>query len=186
MSQRVRTLALDQSAAAALYQRHAAAIFAYLRGHTSSREDAEDVLLEVFLVALEQDTLVSMLEREQLAWLRRVAHHKLIDHYRRSRRRFAVGLEEVEDTLEDDAEQAPEQIILRREEARDVRDALSQLPKLQQEVLRLRFGAGLRCAQIAEVLGKREGAIRALLSRAIQRLRTLYEPGNEEDSDGTR
>ena len=180
MHQRARAIALDQSTAAALYQLHAAPIFAYLRGHTSSREDAEDVLLEVFLAALEQDALASLPEREQLAWLRRVAHHKLVDHYRRSQRRFAVGLEEIEDTLEDDEEHVPEQIVLRREEAQNIREALRRLPALQQEVLRLRFGAGLRCAQIAEILGKREGAVRVLLSRAVTLLRTLYESGNEE------
>ena len=77
--------------------------------------------------------------------------------------------------LEEDADLGPEQVALRREEERRVAAAVQRLPALQQEVVRLRFAGGLRCAQIADVLGKREGAVRMALSRALNLLRTLYE-----------
>ncbi len=165
---------LDRSPAAALYQEHAPTIFAYLRGRLSAREDAEDLLLEVFLAALEDQRLATLPPNEQLAWLRRVAHHKLVDLYRRSHRRHSVTLDEVEETLEEE-EQLPEQVVLHWEEVQNIRDALQRLPPLQQEILRLRFANNLRCAQIAAALGKREGTVRVLLSRAITLLRTFYE-----------
>jgi DNA-directed RNA polymerase specialized sigma24 family protein len=46
---------------------------------------------------------------------------------------------------------------------------------LQQQVVKLRFFGGLRCAEIAAVLGKREGTVRVLLSRALNLLRALHE-----------
>jgi RNA polymerase sigma-70 factor (ECF subfamily) len=165
---------LDKSPAAALYQEHAPTIFAYLRGRMSSREDAEDLLLEVFLAALEYKKLAALPPNEQLAWLRSVAHHKLVDLYRRAHRRHAVTLEEMEETPEE-AEYMPEQVILHWEEVQNIRDALQRLPPLQQEILRLRFAGNLRCSQIAAVLGKREGTVRVLLSRAITLLRTVYQ-----------
>ena len=54
------------------------------------------------------------------------------------------------------------------------------MPPAAQMVLRLRFGNGLRCTQIAGMLGKREGAVRMHLSRALHLLRSLYEAAGEE------
>src|SRR6266567_2841928 len=71
---------LDHSFVAMLYQRHAATILLYVRRRVFSWEDAEDIVLEVFLAALEQENKLSMLaDTGQLAWLRRVAHNKVID-----------------------------------------------------------------------------------------------------------
>jgi DNA-directed RNA polymerase specialized sigma24 family protein len=59
MQQQACATNLDASSAAALYERHAATIFAYLRLHLASLEDTEDALLEVFLAALEQEQLLA-------------------------------------------------------------------------------------------------------------------------------
>ncbi len=172
---------LHDDADAALYDRYAHVIFAYVRLHLSSREDAEDLTLEVFLAALERDNLSALAEDEKLAWLRRVAHNKLIDRYRRSTRRPVVALDQVTDTLYDDDELAPEQVALRNEEYTHLRAMLSRLPILQQQLLRLRYGDGLRFAEIAVILNKREGAVRKLLSRTLAFLRNAYDqpPGGD-------
>jgi RNA polymerase sigma factor (sigma-70 family) len=172
MQQRRYSSHLDDAPGTALYQRHAAAIFAYLRLHAPSWEDAEDLLLEVFLAALESERLQSLPEEKHLAWLRQVAHHKLVDHLRRTNRRASVPLEGLAEVVEDEA-LTPEQATVRQEEHQQVRAAVQRLPTLYQQVLRLRFGDGLRCAQIALLLGKREDAVRQLLARTINRLRTL-------------
>ena len=51
---------------------------------------------------------------------------------------------------------------------------LQRLPGLQQQVVHLRFVYGLRCQEITEVLGKKEGAVRKLLWRALNLVRSLY------------
>lgn len=83
MQQQHRTIQ-DESytSVAILYQRYSEVIFAYLRRHTASREDAEDVLVEVFVAALEYEHFSFITEKEQLAWLWRVARNKAIDAYR--------------------------------------------------------------------------------------------------------
>ncbi len=65
---------LDDSPIARLYQHYWLTILASIRQHISSREDAEDILLEVFVAALESTSLLTMGEKQQLAWLRHVAH----------------------------------------------------------------------------------------------------------------
>lgn len=168
-------ITLDDSALALLYQRFAPVLFAFIYRKMASREDAEDLLLEVFLAALERPGFTMLGAKEQENWLWSVTHHKLIDHYRRSARRPGVQLDLIMDNLYERDEYAPEQVMLRREEYARLRGHIKQLPELQQELLRLRFANDLRCAEIAAVLQKNEGAVRMLLSRTMKFLRAIYE-----------
>jgi RNA polymerase sigma factor (sigma-70 family) len=165
----------DDAVFADLYQRHAHTLLAFIRRYASTREDAEDVLLEVFLAAFENGSLAKLGEDEQLAWLRRVARNKCVDLYRRARYRQAVSLEGVAELLYEEEDCAPEELALRSEEHALLRTRLADLPQQQQVVLRLRFGNGLRSAEIARQLNKSESAVRMLLSRALNFLREVYQ-----------
>ena len=162
------------SALTILYNQHAPTIFAYLRFHTSSREDAEDLLLEVFLAALEFEQLLERSVEKQRAWLRSVAHHKIVDRSRYAARHLSVVLEHLTEYLYEDEARSPEQQALQQEAREEVLSGLRQLSAPQQQVVYLHFVHGLRCAEIALVLGKNEGAVRKLLARALQYLRALY------------
>ncbi|HEY7125423.1 MAG TPA: RNA polymerase sigma factor [Ktedonobacterales bacterium] len=165
------TAKLDESPATLLYKRHARPVLAYLRLHAPSWEDAEDVLQEVFLATLDHRHLLSLPEREQLAWFVAVARHKLADHYRQRHRRPALPLEPLTDEIEEEAALAPEQVLLGQEAQNELWEAVKQLSGLQQQVVYFRFVGGLRCPQIAVLLNKREDAVRKLLSRALNQLR---------------
>ena len=164
-----------KSVASALYDRYASSIFAYARLYTPSWEDAEDVTLEVFTAALEQEKLSALTERQQLVWLRRVAHNKLVDRYRRAMHLPVVSLEQMMDTVRTEEVLTPEQMALRGEELERLYKAVSSLSLFQQQVLQLRFGEGLRFAEIAVLLNKREATVRKQCSRSIALLRTIYE-----------
>lgn len=174
--QNQHSLRVDTSLVALLYQRHASTIFLYIRRHIFSLEDAEDITLEVFLAAVEQETmLVDLSDDLCLAWLRRVAHNKIVDHYRRSAHRQAATLEEIGSLLDEDESRAPEPVVLRREEYALLRRRLATLPPQQQEILHLRFAGGLRSREIASLLNKREGSVRSMLARSLNFLRSVYE-----------
>jgi RNA polymerase sigma-70 factor (ECF subfamily) len=166
--------ALDEKAQAELFYRYAPSLFAYLRQHTSSREDAEDLLHEIFLAALKWEPFHQLDASAQEKWLWRVARNKVADAHRRSVRKPSLALDSIVDLLYAGEEQSPEYILMRREEYARLRAALEQLPAIQQEALRLRFANELSCAEVAKALGKREGALRSMLSRAISRLRAIY------------
>jgi RNA polymerase sigma-70 factor (ECF subfamily) len=157
---------------AALFDRYGSVIFAYILKHVSLREDAEDLTLEVFTAALEKNNLRHLQAEEQLAWLKRVAHNKLIDTYRRAQRRISVNIDIVAETLFDDEE--PEEVALQRESYHQLHEHIQQLPPLQQQILYLRYAYNLRFAEIGTLLNKREGAVRQLLSRARTMLRASY------------
>jgi RNA polymerase sigma factor (sigma-70 family) len=164
-----------------LYQDYASVILIYVRRLVPSWEDAEDIVLEVFLAALEQEKLLAKLsDQAQKAWLRRVAHNKVIDHYRQRQGSSSAVFEGVGEWISDNKELTPEQAALQQEAFTLLRTYLASLPKVQQEVLRLRFEAGLRCKDIAALLHRPEGTVRSLLSRSLNYLRTLYQ----EESGG--
>lgn len=158
---------------ARLYQRYAANLLAYLCRHVPVMHDAEDILFEVFLAALEHEAdLVELAEDQQRAWLWTVARNRLIDAYRRKKRRPDVPLESITEMI--DQAHTPEQVALRGEEDEQVRRWIRTLSPQQQEVLTMRFTGEMRCAEIAAILQKNEGAVRTMLSRALNALRSLY------------
>ena len=166
---------LAQNSDNTLYERHAAIILAYVRSRTASWQDAEDLTLEVFLTALEHDNLSWLTDKQQLVWLWRVAHNKLIDSYRRPGQPPAVSLEQVVENASHDETLMPEQLVLRREELERLYKAIGKLPPQQQQVLQLRYGEGLRFAEIAVLLNKREATVRKICSRSLVLLRRIYE-----------
>jgi RNA polymerase sigma-70 factor (ECF subfamily) len=173
MQQPERAL-LDDAPGAALYQCFAPALFAYLLRQTTSREDAEDLLLEVFLAALEQGRLASIDEAKQGAWLWAVARHKAADYFRQRRRSARVDLSLAAETPAGVGGTEPEQMLVQQEELADLADAIKRLPARQQDVVHLRFGHELSFGEIATILQKREGTVRMLLSRALKALRSSY------------
>jgi len=156
-----------------LFRSYGSIIFAYLHFHASSREEAEDLTLDVFTAALTNPTLLTWSGPRQLSWLKRVASNKLVDSYRRHNRRPAVALDQVAETLLD--EHGPEHVALLNEDYAQLHEQIKQLSPLQQEILRLRYGHGLHTAEIAALLNKSEQAIRQMLSRTIGLLRTMYD-----------
>ena len=82
--------------------------------------------------------------------------------------------------LFEDERLSPDQIALRNEDNAMLHVWLGQLPEHYQTVVRLRFANGMRSIEISQLLNKSEGAIRVILSRALNTLRDLYQTIGEE------
>jgi RNA polymerase sigma factor (sigma-70 family) len=162
----------DAGRSSELYEIHGRAIFSYLRVQGLALEDAEDLLIEIFLAAFEQEHLAAFSQEKQLAWLRGVAYHKLMNTYRHKRRHPQIPLDSM---TELHLEAGPEQLMLLHEEISQLHAYVQQLPVLHQQVLQLRYSNGLAHAEIAILLKKREAAVRKILSRAILALRRMYQ-----------
>ncbi len=155
-----------------IFKYYGPVILNYLRLHLSSREEAEDLTLDVFTAALNNQQLLTWSGTRQLGWLKRVASNKLVDFYRRTQRRPVVPLDQITETLLD--EDDPELVALRKEDYTQLYEQIQKLPPLQQQLLRLRYGHGLQTAEIAELFNKSDQAIRQMLSRTIGQLRLHY------------
>ena len=170
----------NYSAEVSLFERYGHIIFVYIRKYTLTREDAEDITSEVFTAALMQNDLNYLRPEEQLAWLKRVTHNKLVDNYRRLNRRVTVNIDLFAEILYDDEE--PEQILLQNEAHNQLRSLIQQLPLLQQQLLYLRYVHNLRCSEIGVLMNKSEGAVSQLLMRTRTVLRTAYRNQEKKES----
>src|SRR5438270_8860218 len=167
---------------ALLYRKYAPGILTYVRNHITSQEDAEDLVVEVFLAAIESAAFASLSEKAKQTWLWRVTRNKVIDAYRRSKVHQSVNLDHAVEYLFEDEQFNPENAALRQEVYMDLYAHLQSLPAHQQEILRLRFGQDLSCGEIATALRKQENAVRVTLSRSLNLLRKIYRRRREEES----
>ena len=164
-----------------LYDRYAPAILAYIYQHISSPQDAEDILVEVFMATLTQHHFSSFSPARQLAWLKRVAHNKVIDRYRHNMHLTFVSIETAMGIHSH--EMTPEQSMLQQEKYNALHSALQRLSPEQQQLIHLRYGNGLRLTQIADMLNKPEKTVSKILHRTLQRLRGLYEQYEQQEGE---
>jgi RNA polymerase sigma factor (sigma-70 family) len=162
-----------------LYTTYSAKLLAYIHRHIPVASDAEDLLFAVFLAVVEHEReLQKMFEEERKAWLWSVARNKIVDMHRRSRWHKSMPLEQVEDLLDDAL--PPEQLMLKSEERSNLHVHLKGLSSRQQEILFLRFVAGMRTMEIARVLHVSDDSVRKALSRILNTLRVLYAQSQGE------
>ena len=169
---------------ALLYRKYAPGMLIYVRMRVPSPEDAEDLVVEVFMAALEQAKFAELSEKAKQLWLWRVTRNKVIDTYRRAKTRQSVILDHVAEGLFEDEMFSPEYSALRQEDYVDLYAHLQSLPRLQQQILRMRFGQDLSCREIATRLGKQENVVRVTLSRSLNLLRKIYRRRKEEQESG--
>lgn len=155
-----------------LYDLHSPTLYAYIYRRIAQPQDAEDVLLETFAIALKYDNLVHLTAQQQIAWLQSVARRKIIDRYRRNARVVLLPLDQALEALDDAL--TPEEQALRSETYKQLYAALAQLSSVQQQLICLRYGEGRRFAEIATILHKSEGTVRKMLARILNQLRALY------------
>lgn len=155
-----------------LYDRFALAIFTYICQHISNRQDAEDLLVEVFLAAFKNEGLPILPVARQLAWLLRVTRNKLVDHHRHYALITVVPLELASEEI--DGAPTPEQYAEQQESYERLYQALEQLSPLQRKLLWLRHTKSLRFCDIACLFEKSEVAVRQWYSRTLQQLRGIY------------
>jgi RNA polymerase sigma factor (sigma-70 family) len=174
-----RHMAQAEQEMALLYRKYAPGLLTYVRMRIASEEDAEDLVVEVFLAAIENAKFAALSEKEKSQWLWRVTRNKVIDAYRRAKTRQNVTLEQVAEGLFEDEMSGPEYTALRQEDYMDLYAQLQSLPPLQQQILRMRFGQDLSCSEIATTLGKPENVVRVTLSRSLNLLRKIYRRRRE-------
>jgi RNA polymerase sigma-70 factor (ECF subfamily) len=146
-------------------------VYRYVRTRTASDEEAADITQSVFIKAM------GSLDRFRpgspfAAWLFRIARNASTDAYRR--RRKLVGLDGLPEPVLESMADSPEDIAIKQERLRRLRGLVASLDAEKQEMLALRFGAGLTLREIGEVLGKRENAIKKQMSRIMAALKEQY------------
>ena len=159
----------DMTALAEIYDRYAARVYGYVVSCLGERETAEDITAEVFVRMLEALYKARFAHTSLAAWLHRVAHNLVVDHFRKHRR-VVVPLDPQVHAAQDQTETVETRLL-----QEEVGRALDRLTPDQRRVIVLRFGQRMKAVEIAEMLGKSEEAIRALQRRSLASLRKSLE-----------
>jgi RNA polymerase sigma-70 factor, ECF subfamily len=156
---------------AELYREYLPRILNYIRLRVDGESLAEDLTAAVFERALSKQH--TLRRREAFgAWLFRIAHNVVAGYYRQ--RRPTLPLEWVARRAAE-GQPSPEEAAIRSEEVRRLRAAIATLPEREQEIVRLKFGAGLGNQAIAQILRLQPGHVGVLVFRALQKLRAELE-----------
>ena len=151
-----------------------------VRFRVPTREVAEDVTSEVFLKALRALGRYDPRRSAPRTWLLRIARNAVTDYLRSLRRKGSlhISLDRVPDLVSRGPSQ--EERLLREEQLRRLFNAAATLRPADQEILSLRYGAGLGNMEIAEALKITSNAVAVRIHRALARLKAAVA----EDSAG--
>lgn len=159
---RIESARRDPARFAELYEDNFYRVYAYIARRVRDRATAEDLTSEVFREALAGIAKFEWQGVPFIAWLLRIASRALADHY-------AQGGHEVFDSkaVQSDSTDLERSAMLHQ--------LVDRLPEAQYQVIHLRFVEQKSIREIAEALGRSEGAVKQLQFRAVETLRSLLE-----------
>ena len=173
LAQQART---EPEAFAELYHRHLASVFRYHLAHTGNTKDAEDLTSQTFMAALEGiDSYRGT--GPYIAWLMGIASRKRLRYFRGSRPEVPLDA-----ALQIPTPSLPtDKAAFQRLQLDQILGALKHISQDRAEALILCFFSELSFAEAGLVLGKSEAAVKMLISRGLQDLRTRTSLALEVD-----
>lgn len=163
----------DPEAFGILYQRYVGRIYNYVFYRTGDFYDAEDLTERVFLRAMRHLPRYSDRGLPFSAWLYRIAHNLVANWHRDNSRRKEVPLDDR--VLTSHHTDHPEQELLINEEIERLLRVMHGLPPERQQLIILKFVEHLSNAEIGQIMGRSEGAVKSLYHRTLLSLRDALD-----------
>ena len=175
----VRQAQKAPDAFAKLYDQYYPKIFGYILRRTANLEAAQDITSETFFNALRKLWQFRWRNISFSSWLYKIATNEINQYFRKAEYKKSVSLEELQEQgFEPISSHNPEsELIEAQENLRqhqdflEIQEKIVRLSAKYQEVIALRFFEKKQIKEIAEILRKREGTIKSLLHRAVEKLR---------------
>jgi RNA polymerase sigma-70 factor (ECF subfamily) len=166
----------DSEAFGQLYDRYVDVVYRYVQYRVANTALAEDITSETFLRALRRITSYTWQGRDFGAWLVTIARNLIADHFKSGRYRLELATSDLVEAGADRSQDGPEEEVLTGITNGVLLEAVKRLNAEQQECIALRFLQGMSVAETAQIMGKNEGAIKALQYRAVKSLSRLLPP----------
>ncbi len=165
----------DADAFGILYERYVDRVYNYIYYRTGNVHEAEDLTARVFYRALAHMDEYRQRGVPFAAWLYRIAHNLVANWHRDRSRRQEIPLNEL--PVVPSKEDRPETTLVRSQEQDALLRLIRQLPPERQHLLILKFVENLSNAEIGQIMGRSEGAVKSLYHRTLLSLRD--ELGNQ-------
>lgn len=159
----------DKDAFGELYERYVDRIYNYVYYRTGNVADAEDLTARIFFRAMQHIGNYSERGVPFSAWLYRIAHNLVANWHRDRSRRKVISLDDISQWQT--PEHGPEFMTQLMEDKDALLSAIRRLPQDRQDLLIWKFLDRLSNAEIGEIMGRSEGAIKSLYHRTLLSLR---------------
>ena len=152
-----------------LYQEHVQKIYNYIYYRTGNSSDAEDLTARVFQRALHHITRFKKKGVPFSAWLYRIAHNLVANWYRDNNRKKEIPLEDLSNVAI--KQQLPEVSIINSQEIAALLNCIHKMSSERQLLIILKYLEEMTNKEIAQIMGKSEGAVKSLYHRTLFELR---------------
>jgi RNA polymerase sigma-70 factor (ECF subfamily) len=159
----------DRESFGLLYERYVERIFNYVYYRTGNTHDAEDLTARVFQRAMNHIRTYTDRGVPFSAWLYRIAHNLVANWHRDRSRKQEIPIDDLP-VLPTKADH-PETTLVRTEEQDSLLRLIRRLPSERQTLLILKFVENLSNAEIGQIMGRSEGAVKSLYHRTLLSLR---------------
>lgn len=160
----------DKEAFGLLYERYLGRIYNYVYYRTGNQSDAEDLTARVFFRAMHHITNYQNRGLPFSAWLYRIAHNLVANWHRDNSRRKEIPLEDGLVSGHPSYDY-PESALVKTEERERLLSIIRKLPQDRQQLLILKFVEHMTNAEIGQIMGRTEGAVKSLYHRTLLALR---------------
>jgi len=175
----VRQAQKAPDAFAKLYDQYYPKIFGYVLRRTANLEAAQDITSETFFNALRKLWQFRWRNISFSSWLYKIATNEINQYFRKAEYKKSASLEELQEQgFEPISSHNPESELIEAQEKLEqhqdfleIQVKIVRLPAKYQEVIALRFFEQKQIKEISEILGEKEGTIKSLLHRAVEKLR---------------
>lgn len=164
----------------AIYERYVDRIYNYVYYRTGNHHDAEDLTARVFMRAMNHIPNYKNRGLPLSAWLYRIAHNLVANWHRDQSRRKVVALDESI-TTHQSRSNTPERVAVDNQEKAQLLNVIRTLPPDRQQLIILKFVERLPNAEIGQIMGRSEGAVKSLYHRTLITLRG-YIQSLEDDT----
>ena len=159
----------EPAAFAAIYDHYFSRVYNYVRYRVGDAETADDITAQIFERAMVNVGRYRPERAPFAAWLFAIARNAVNDHFRAQKRRRWLSLDVLRDRAS--AEPRPEEVVVQNETRAELLAAVARLSDREQDLIALKFAAGLTNRRIAEMTGLSQSNVGVILYRAVRRLR---------------
>jgi RNA polymerase sigma-70 factor (ECF subfamily) len=174
-----RAIQGDHEAFGMLYEQYVERIFNYVYYRTGNQHDAEDLTAKVFYRAMRRIPQYQERGLPVSAWLYRIAHNLVANWHRDRGRRPEISLDEGFASIP--KSEHPEVTLLQLEEQDHLLKIIRNLPSERQQLIILKFVEHMSNAEIGQIMGRTEGAVKSLYHRTLLALRVDMEKVSKEE-----
>ncbi len=158
---------------AVIIERYQGKLFAYLYRLVGGREEAEDLLQDVFIKAFKNLNSYDS-NRKFSSWIYRIAHNEAVNYIKRKSLKKFISWEDVTSTKDklagNSTEESVDNIWMKKEAIREVNEAIDKLPIKYKQVLLLRYYSEKSYEEIGEILRKPVNTVGTLINRAKKKM----------------